>query len=297
MKKCAWLLMLVLLCSLVSCGTEQMPEGNCALYYAALPEYAKGGDAVAAEYCEIDLPEDTAAAAEMLLRRYWKGPTDESLSSPLPAGLQLLGVEAKGGLLEVNVSGHYRTLSGVDLTLADSCLTLTLTQLPGVYSVSVLAGGKPLEYRAEQELQLRDVLLSTSEDLVGTVTATLWFVDETTGALVSEKRKIPVYEGKTRAESVLDALKEEPENEALLSPVPEEFTFLSVRVEDEICYVNLPAAGLDLLEGGESLMLQAAAESLCSLQTVNFVRYLVDGEFAAAYGGTDITDPYTAQVK
>ncbi len=296
MRKYAWLLTLALLSTLVSCGAENAPEGNCALYYVADPEYAKGGDAVAAEYCELELPEDPVAAAELLLKRYWEGPTDEKLRSPLPAGVQLVSAEAGNGLLEINVSRHYQTLTGVDLTLADSCLTLTLTQLPGVYSVSVLVSGKPLEYRGSQELQRRDVLLSSSEDLVGTVNATLWFTDPETGALAAEKRKIPVYEGKTRAESVLDALAEEPENEQLVSPVPEEYEFLSVRVEEGVCYVNLASAVLALLEGGEAVLLQAAAESLCSLSTVSAVRYLVDGESAAWYGGAPVNELYTAKL-
>ncbi len=287
-------LALFLLLSFAACGGETEEEGGCALYYLTAAEQS-GGDAVAAEYCELFLPEEPARAAKTVLERYWEGPASETLTSPLPGGLQLLGVEEKGGRLTVNVSGQYRSLSGVELTLADSCLTLTLTRLPGVYSVAVLVNGEPLEYRAEQELQMRDVLLSSAEDLVGTVQATLFFVDETTGELAAEKRKIPVYEGKTRAESVLDALKGEPEGELLHSPVPEGFEVLSVRTEEGVCYVNLPAAGLALLEGQESRLLQAAAQSLCSLPTVNAVRYLVDGESAGWYGAARVEELYAAE--
>ncbi len=69
MRKLMWVLNLALLCVLVSCGAENVPEGNCALYYMAVPEFAKGGDAVAAEYCDLELPEDTAEAARLLLER------------------------------------------------------------------------------------------------------------------------------------------------------------------------------------------------------------------------------------
>ncbi len=287
------LLALVLLASLVSCGSEaEEPEGNCALYYLAAPDQTGGGDAVAAEYCELSLPADKVQAAEMLLERYWEGPAGEGLTSPLPKGLQLLGVEERSGRLEINVSSHYRTLSGVELTLADSCFALTLTQLEGVYSVAILVSGKPLEYRAEQEFHRRDVLLSSSEDLVGTVQASLFFVEEETGILVEEKRKIPVYEGKTRAESVLDALMEAPETETLRTPIPEGYEFLSVRTEEEVCYVNLSSSDLPLLAGEEQLLLQAAAESLCSLPTVSAVRYLVDGEIAEFYGSAPVKDVY-----
>lgn len=288
------LLAALLLGAAVSCGAQEAetPEG-LALYYLTDTEQSQGGDAIKAEYCALELPEEPQRAAEQLLTRYWQGPKDESLTSPLPTGLQLLSVTVQSGRVTVDVSGQYRTLSGVELTLADSCLTLTLTQLSGIYSVTILVRGRPLEYRAQQVLRRRDVLLSTTEDLVGTVQATLWFADESTGTLRDAVTTIPVYEGKTRAESVLDALREPPEG--CVSPVPEDFAFLSVRLEEDVCYVSLPSAGLAALEGGEALLLTAAARSLCSLPQISAVRYLLDGESALWYGAARIDGLYTGE--
>lgn len=41
-----------------------------------------------------------------------------------------------------------------------------------------------------------------------------------------------------------------------------------------------------------SLALRALADSLLSLRAVEEVRYLVDGEFASAYGGAAVLEPY-----
>ncbi|MGM9662944.1 MAG: GerMN domain-containing protein [Oscillospiraceae bacterium] len=295
-KRLLLLLLLLGAVAAVACaGREAGEQGQYALYYLAADPKALGGDAVRAEYCDLALSEEPQTAAQQLLERYWAGPQREDLMSPLPDGLQLLEAELSGGRLRLDVSSSYGMLSGVELTLADSCLTLTLTQLPGVYSVAVTVNGKPLEYRAVQELQARDVLLSTAEDLVATLEARLWFIDTATGELAEESRKIPVYEGKTRAESVLDALVEGPEGDKLRSAFPEGYAFLSVRVEEESCYVNLSSQALTLLEGGEAAALEAAARSLCSLSTVSSVRYLVDGETADRYGAARIDEPYFAQ--
>ena len=43
------------------------------------------------------------------------------------------------------------------------------------------------------------------------------------------------------------------------------------------------------------LALRALAESLLSLRSVEEVRYLVDGEFASAYGAAPVLEPYTAR--
>ena len=65
--------------------------------------------------------------------------------------------------------------------------------------------------------------------------------------------------------------------------------------EEGVCYVNLAAAALGTLpeDARLDLALQALASSLSGLETVEEVRFLVDGEFAAHYGGTSLTPPYT----
>ena len=293
-KHFAILLLLLALGAVLFFGGQEEDEGEYALYFLAQPELARGGDAVAAEYCDLDLPEDTAMAARLLLERYWAGPQRSGLKTPLPAGLQLQAVQFSGGRLQIDVSTPYGTLSGIDLTLADSCLTLTMSQLDGVYAVTVTVNGGLLEYRGEQQLRERDMLLSSQEELVGTVDATLWFADEN-GGLVSELRRIPVYEGKTRAESVVDALLGGPEKEGLHGLIPAEYEYNSLRVEDGICYVNLSAEQLPVLAGGEEAALQALANSLCSLDTVHTVRYLVDGEAVLRYGVAVIENSFTAE--
>ena len=130
---------------------------------------------------------------------------------------------------------------------------------------------------------MRDMLLSSQEELVGTVEAMLWFADET-GNLVRELREIPVYEGKTRAESVVDALLGGPEGEGLYALIPATYEYNSLRVEDGICQINLSAEQLPALAGQEEAALQALAKSLCSLDTIDAVRYQVDGEAVYRYG-------------
>ena len=291
-KRIAALVLLLLGALALFFSGQTESDGNYALYFLAEPELAHGSDAVAAEYCDLTLPADTVEAARMVLERYWAGPQKSGLKTPLPAGLQLQEVTFSGGRLNVDVSVHYRTLSGIDLTLADSCLTMTLAQLDDVYAVTVSVNGRLLEYRDEQELRLRDMLLSSQEELVGTVEAALWFADET-GELVRELRQIPVYEGKTRAESVVDALLGGPENEALTALIPSAYEYNSLRVEDGICYVNLSAEQIFVLEGWEEAALQALARSLCSLDSIDTVRYLVDGEAVHRYGVAVIENSFT----
>lgn len=274
-------------------GESQQGTAYSLYFLEADLESVPGGDALRAEtvYLEEDL--GTTALAEALVERLLEGPSDATLENPIPAGTSLLSLELNGAYAKVDLSSNYRSLSGVALTLADYAITLTLTQLPQIAIVSITVRGQDLAYRDTQTFTARDVLLSSNEDVIGTVPATLYFLDEE-GRLTPEERTLDLYEGDTQVSAVARALELGPENQSLRLVQPEEFQVKSVWLEEDVCYVNLSSSQLETLpeERDMPMILQALALSLCSLDTVSEVRFLVDGDFAAEYGGASIADPY-----
>ena len=274
-------------------GESQQGTAYSLYFLEADLESVPGGDALRAEtvYLEEDL--GTTALAEALVERLLEGPSDATLENPIPAGTSLLSLELNGAYAKVDLSSKYRSLSGVALTLADYAITLTLTQLPQIAIVSITVRGQDLAYRDTQTFTARDVLLSSNEDVIGTVPATLYFLDEE-GRLTPEERTLDLYEGDTQVSAVARALELGPENRSLRLVQPEEFQVKSVWLEEDVCYVNLSSSQLETLpeETDMPMILQALALSLCSLDTVSEVRFLVDGDFAAEYGGASIADPY-----
>ena len=274
-------------------GESQQGTAYSLYFLEADLESVPGGDALRAEtvYLEEDL--GTTALAEALVERLLEGPSAATLENPIPAGTSLLSLELNGAYAKVDLSSNYRSLSGVALTLADYAITLTLTQLPQIAIVSITVRGQDLAYRDTQTFTARDVLLSSNEDVIGTVPATLYFLDEE-GRLTPEERTLDLYEGDTQVSAVARALELGPENRSLRLVQPEEFQVKSVWLEEDVCYVNLSSSQLETLpeETDMPMILQALALSLCSLDTVSEVRFLVDGDFAAEYGGASIADPY-----
>ena len=274
-------------------GESQQGTAYSLYFLEADLESVPGGDALRAEtvYLEEDL--GTTALAEALVERLLEGPSDATLENPIPAGTSLLSLELNGAYAKVDLSSNYRSLSGVALTLADYAITLTLTQLPQIAIVSITVRGQDLAYRDTQTFTARDVLLSSNEDVIGTVPATLYFLDEE-GRLTPEERTLDLYEGDTQVSAVARVLELGPENRSLRLVQPEEFQVKSVWLEEDVCYVNLSSSQLETLpeETDMPMILQALALSLCSLDTVSEVRFLVDGDFAAEYGGASIADPY-----
>ncbi len=271
-----------LLCAACAAPAET-PDGDAyELYYAARLDASDGGDAIRTGALSIpdSASKDTAELATILVTELLAPSADAALRSPFPAGTSLEKLSVAGGRAMVDLSEQYALLSGVDLSIADACVTLTLTQLPGIYAVRITANGRELPYRKTQLMTAADALLSSGEAALRPINVSLYFLDMTTGGLRAQAQTLALYEGQTRVSAVLDALRRGPEgDDTLRRLLTDDFDVLSSRTEDGVCYVNLSgSAPLPEDETLRALTLEALARSLLSLDGVNEVQYLVNGE-------------------
>lgn len=293
-------LALCLTLALSGCGVARLrqEESGLKLYYCPADlSHLSGGDAL----CYATVPWDTlpdgdrqerveAALALLMADR-------EGFESPIPAGTRLLGCTVLGGTVWVDFSETYGQLSGMDLTTADYCVTLTLTQLEGVHVVRITVAGRELAYRDTNLLLAGDVLLTSTDDVVRSLAVQLYFPDGE-GTLTAEDRLLNLYEGQSRAGVVVDALLAGPESDALLPLAPEGFAVVSVRLDDEMCYLNLSAESAALLPedaAAQETVLLGLVRSLRSVEGVSAVQFLVDGEYSRTFGKVDISAPWTGE--
>ena len=298
-KRVAALLLACLMMTATGCAyaaAKAAPDGTpYELYFQRADlNSAAGGDAIVPETIYLTDTEDmtTAEMARMLLNSLLEGPQDVAMKSPIPTGTSLQTLSVEGSRAQVDLSSAYGSLSGVALTMADYCITLTLTQLKDIYTVGITVRGRELAYRDSQSFTARDVLLSSAEDVVGTLDVTLYFLNKT-GQLTPEERTLELYEGDTQLDAVLEALQSGPKSSALKASLPEKFQVRSLWQEDNICYVNLPSSALPDLTGADlRTAIESMAKSLGSLPQVSEVQFLLDGEFAPDYGSVSIADPF-----
>lgn len=294
MKKQLTLLLMLFVLILSGCALSQDEEKTeYQLYFRKIDlSAAAGRDALYAQKLPAEqIPEgDCAQTAKYLMQQLLNGPEDVTLTSAIPFGTKLVSFSVERGRAVVDLSSSYAILSGINLTLADAAIVMTLTQLPEISSVQIKVNGHELVYRDRQVFWEEDMLLSLNEDVVGTLDAVLYFPREN-GWLVPENRMLELYEGDTQAETVVKALEEKPQTKDLLPAQPKGFKVQGVWTEEETCYVNLSSALLVGMEEEPPLKttLLSLARSLCSLDAVEEVRFLVDGEFADRYGGVDIS--------
>ena len=269
-------LSILLLLPLFSCSMQEEPLTEGLRLYGMNAEQSRlGGDVIT--YTVVpwsDLPEGREAQATAVVERLLR--STEDYLSPLPSGTSLRSVTLSGSTAYVDLSSSYYQLSDIALTIADYCITLSLTQLTGIYAATITVEGRELPYRDKQMLLAGDVLLSSMDDVVRTLTATLYFPDED-GLLLPEERLLTQYEGESTAQVVLEALLGGPESDALLPLLPEGFVGMTARMESGVCHLNIPADSMAQLSNRESTF-HAIEQSLLSAEGIREVQLYVDGE-------------------
>lgn len=277
---------------LTACAAPAEPEEQAdrrLIYYLASEEDARGGDRIRGSYEALGLPENTGLAVEAaaVVEKLLSGSEDGTLYSPLPSGVELLGLEIRDRTAYVDLSGGINNLSGVELALADYCLALTLTALDGIGAVAITVQGRSLGQQPKQMFYEWDVLLSSMDDVLQTVEVQLYFPNAE-GMLTREQRTLTLYEGQTLAETLVASLLEGPQERDLVRVIPEDFTVNYVRVDNGVCYVSLSAASLASLpedvQVQQAILLTLSESLYASIESIEELRFLADGETLEMFG-------------
>ena len=289
--------------SLAACGSTNS-AGQLRLYYPAelstKSRSTGGGDAIAS--VQVDWQQiggdqlGRQQQAQYIMEQLLGACKASGFTSPVPDGTALRSCTVTGGTVSVDLSGEYNQLMGIDRTIADYCITLSLMQLTGILAVRLTVEGELPADRTNEVYTSEEVLLTSPEDIVRTVKVVLYFPDQT-GQLVGEERRLTVYEGETIAQAVVKALTERPMDSygGLDEPLlPAEFTALGANTEGGTCYLNLPSSVTVLLPEdaeAQNRMIQGLVDSLCSLEGVEQVQLMLDGEYMLMLGSVPISRP------
>lgn len=230
-----------------------------------------------------------------MMQALLEGPAAVSgLTSPIPEGTQLLYWIQRGSMVQVDLSGEYSSLTGTELTLADYCITLTLTQLEGVDSIKITVNGGEIPSRGKQIFRKNDVVLSGAEEEPVELIAALCFRRVGGNELGVEQRMFRLTESQSATLAVLQALVAGPQEAGLQVLLPESLEVYSARVEAGVCYADFSAALLEQIPETveeQQLVVRSIVESLCSLGYVQAVQLLVEGESLTLYGQMDVSIP------
>ena len=285
----AFALALAVMVGLSGCSSRRN-EGGASLWYTA--DLAHWDNATTALEATPYTGEMTVPA---LMEALLSGPDEGSgLISPFPEGTNLQQFKQEGKRVTVDLSWPYADLVGIELTLADYCITLTLTQLEGVDEVCITANGGQLPYRDRQVFTAQDVMFTGAEEEPVEVTAALHFRRSDSRELGFEFRVFRLTESDSVAQVVLEALIAGPQDEGLEPVLPANLKVLSARLEGKVCYVDLSGVFLEQIpqeEWEQQMVIDSLVNTLCSMENVEQVQILVEGQLLEWYGDVLVNQP------
>lgn len=126
-------------------------------------------------------------------------------------------------------------------------------------------------------------------------TITLYYSDSNAINLVKQSIKVDVGD-RAIEEVILEKLKEQPEDKELLPIIPEEIEVLSVRMENDIAYVDISKHELNGGSTTERFFIDGIVLSLTELDHIEKVQFLIDGNIEETLlGHYSIDKPFTRE--
>lgn len=244
--------------------------------------------------------QNTVDMATFAMDNLLSGPQDSSYKKTLPDGATLLSLSVKDEVANVDFSEEFALFNGIEELLARFSVVRTLCDIPGISKVSITVEGKPLVSNATGNevgiLSKKDVVLDVdivNSDTV-TTTITLYFATSDAMALKAESRKIETQNTISIEKNVISELIKGPSSPELGSVIPSGTKVLNVETKEGVCYVNLSAEFVSKFSGGTGMLtVYSIVNSICSLESVQSVQILIEGEKGAEFGNFVLDEPIT----
>ena len=267
-----------LLC--LACTAQPAQEGNALFYYLApYGELEQLEPLIQTE--SRQLPPN--ASLEKQIQTYLYGPLDPSLRSPFPNGVQVvsLSLDENTHVLRLVLSQEYAGLSGLQLSLANACLTWTLTENPAVEQVCVYSENNEGVMNGARYLT-RDQFLTEAEAPKQEFSFRLYFADENQRYLIPEVRRVVDTESDSVGVYILHQLMDGPTpGTGTWRTIPQGTRLLGFRVEDGVAQVDFSSEFIEnkpATELGERMTIYSVVDSLTELDSIDSVTFLVEGK-------------------
>ena len=265
---------------------------TCTFYYCRTEPVFSGTDGIIApEHRQLTVDVDHP---EALLELYLRGPESRDLESPLPAGCAVPGWRLTEDTLFLHFSQELAQLDGMELTLAASCLARTFLELTGAGKLVLTADGRLLN--GENSLILTRDQLILRDDSLDQLRGehTVYYTGADRRYLLGHSISLDLSNREELPALLLEQLLTPPQETELRSPAPAGTKLRSVQVTDGLCTVDLSREFENrrfYANSAQLLSLMAIVNTLCDLEEIDRVAFLVEGEALVRYGALSLSGP------
>ena len=228
-------------------------------------------------------------------------PVNENYNNVIPKNVEFKSHLLKDNALVLNLSGEYNDLKSGEELLARAALVWTFTEIDGVDSVEIKVNGNPLMKTNGGEIgpmKREDVVIDTVIETQPTheEMLTLYFGDNNATKLEKEIRKVSVNPNQPVERYVVEQLIAGPAVKGHISTIPSETKIRDIKTADGICYLDLSADFVNKHNGGstgELMTIFSIVNSLCELEHIDTVQFLIEGEKQDEYKGhIEFSNPF-----
>ena len=168
-------------------------------------------------------------------------------------------------------------LSTILLVSLSACGEDTSTFSPERGEVSD-SGDKDLEKQKEGNESNKEENESNKEDEKIQQTVKVYFSDNQAMNLIEVEQDVEISKGESLELKLIEALKAQPSDPEMFNAVSENIIINSVKVENKLATLDLSSENLSGGSTEEMFLIDSIVASLTSLDTVDSVKFLVDGK-------------------
>lgn len=233
-------------------------------------------------------------------------PITENYSGVIPKNVEILSSTINDRNLVLNLSKEYGELKAGEELLCRAALVWTLTEIDGIDSVEIKVNGEGLKKTNGEELgpmKREDVVIDTTIETQPTnrVQLKLYFGDKDATKLVAEERTVDVNPNQPLEKYVVEQLIAGPSDNEHIATVPAETKIRDIKTADGICYLDLSAEFVNKHSGGstgELMTIYSIVNSLCELEHIEKVQFLIEGEKQDEFKGhIEFSKPFSPNYK
>ena len=291
-KRISLILCIVLLLSLALCGCSDRETPGQFYYRRVKPAYGVEDGIIAPE--ARTLPQGEDAIAE-ILRSYFDGPKSRNLEVPFPRSTNVISWGIDENVLTLNLSESCAALSGVDLTVACSCICRTFLEILPVDQVCIQVmrqtlNGQPSITMSREDLNLVDNSLDQLE-----TPYTIYYAGQRRRYLIGTEVSVNLADRDEVARFLIQRLTNNPFNSDLSSPIPYGTKLLDLEVKNGICILDFSSefeSNAWTRPEAQRLTLLSIANTLTQVEGIDHVEFRVAGNPLKHYGSLNISGPF-----
>jgi germination protein M len=248
---------------------------------------------------EIDSAKDKLELLASTTKALLEGPVSPELKRAIPADVKLLGISLDEKIVTVNMSEKFESGTDVEKLWSRYTLVSTLCSVYGVEKTKILVEGKDIISFATGEalgaLGKDDIIIDSPPAERNVKTITLYFAEKSGTYLEPEKRSVADNKNEKEEYLIVSGIISGPKEEGLVKTVSPDVKIRSVETKEGVCFVNLSQEFVTKNTGGsarEGFAVYSIVNSLCRLETVDKVQFLIEGQKIETFGQFLFNEPF-----